>query len=107
MSNTIIYVKYASGFQWGKSPTGLVPLSTPINTSSSSPITYEFISIDTNPIFYKLPPGGATGTTLPTSNGPTVVVTPPRGYAEIAFATTSGGTYYTGSVTVDPDDFIG
>jgi hypothetical protein len=105
MSNTTIYVQYttSSGFQWGKSQSSLVPLTTKIDTVSGSRVTYEFVSIASITLYYKLPPSTPSGTVLPTSNGPTALVSP-NDEAEIAFATSSSGTYYTGTVTVSDDD---
>jgi hypothetical protein len=104
MTNTTVYVQYSSspGFTWGKNPSNMVPLTTSIDTESSSPITYEFIRIGTESIWYKLPPNAAEGTELPTSNGPTQVVDPDA-EAGIAFSNAKEGTYYTGYVKVTDD----
>ncbi len=103
--STIVYVEYVSGsFQWGKSTVSMVPLSTPIDTQSNVAVTYEFIRTGTNAIWYKLPPSSPTGTSLPTSNGPTVLVKSGRS-ATISFSSSSGGDYYTGTVSVSGDGF--
>ena len=104
LTNTIVYVQYSSeGFEWGKNPSRLGPLSTPIDTVSNTPVTYEFVSTGSASIWYKLPPTAPNGTQLPSSSGPTdVVATNSR--SPIAFAQSSGGTYSTGYVKVSDDD---
>lgn len=105
MSN--VYVQStATGFQWGFTTSNMVALSTNLSQTSSSPVTFTFLRHGTTSFYYKLPPGSATGKELPTSNGPSVIVNPDSS-ASISFSQTSGGTYYTGSVTVSSDDFFG
>jgi len=104
-SNTLVYVEYTpNGFQWGKTTGSMVPLATDIDTVSSSSITYEFVRTGSTSIWYKLPPSTPNGSVLHISDGPTAVVMPTR-HADISFSTSSGGTYYTGSVTVSGDGF--
>lgn len=102
--NTIVYVEYTStGFQWGTSTGSLVPLSTTIDITSSTSITFEFLRIGSTAIWYKLPPSAPNGTVLPTASpGPTVLVAP-NTRSSIAFATSSGGPYYTGYIKVSDD----
>lgn len=104
--NTIVYVEYTStGFQWGTSTGSLQPLSTTIDINSSTSITFEFLRIGSNAIWYKLPPSSITGTVLPTASpGPTVLVAP-KTRTSIAFANSSGGPYSTGYVKVSDDGF--
>ena len=93
-----------NAFQWGLTQASMVSISTTIITTSNSAVTYEFVSTGAGTIYYKLPPSAPNGTVLPTSNGPTVVVQP-NSRASVAFATSSGGTYYTGYVKVSDDGF--
>jgi hypothetical protein len=102
-TNTIVYVSYiGTGLQWGTSPVNMQPLASTIEVQSSSSVTFEFLRTGSTTIWYKLPPSSPTDTQLPTSNGPTTVVSPGT-RAQIAVSTTSGGPYYTGSVTVSDD----
>lgn len=102
--NTIVYVEYTStGFQWGTSTGSLVPLSTTIDITSSTSITFEFLRIGSTAIWYKLPPTAPNGTVMPTASpGPTVTVAP-NNRASIGVATSSGGPYSSGYVKVSGD----
>lgn len=101
--NKLVYVQYESGqFQWGTDTGSLVPLSTTIEIESDTRINFEFIRIGSTSLWYKLPPTAPAGTVLPTSNGPTTLVEP-GSRSSIAFATSSGGTYFTGYVKVSDD----
>jgi hypothetical protein len=108
--NTIVYVEYlATGFQWGTSTGSMQPLATTIEVVSERSVTFEFVRTGTTAIWYKLPPTAPAGTVLPTSSGPTVLVDP-GARKTISFATSSGGPYFAGSVTVSDDgvdDFLG
>jgi hypothetical protein len=108
--NTIVYVEsLATGFQWGLSTGNMQPLATAIEVVSERSVTFEFVRTGSTSIWYKLPPSAPAGTVLPTSSGPTVLVDP--GVRKtISFATSSGGPYFAGSVTVSDDgvdDFLG
>lgn len=101
--NTIVYVEYlATGFQWGLSTGSMQPLATTIVVESERSVTFEFVRTGSTSIWYKLPPSAPAGTVLPTSNGPTTDVDPGT-RKQIAVATSSGGPYFAGSVTVSDD----
>lgn len=102
-SNTLVYVQYtSSGFQWGLSTTALQALSEPISVASSTRITFEFLAYGSAAIWYKLPPTAPNGSSLPSTNGPTTIVSPGSS-ASISFAGSPTGSYYGGYVKVSPD----
>lgn len=99
-SNVVIHVKYtATNFEWGKSTSDMVPLSTPIITTSPNGITYEFVRTGSIALWFKIPPSAPQGSSLPTSNGPTVFVHSGTRQS-VAFATSEGGPYSSGYVKV-------
>ena len=105
--NTIVYVQYTTttGFQWGTDTGSLVPLSTTIDISSSTTVTFEFLRYGFTPLWYKIPPTNPNGTAMPTASpGPTIPVAP-NTRSSIGVATSSGGPYSTGYVKVSDDGF--
>jgi hypothetical protein len=74
-----------------------------IKAISTGSVTFEFVKYgaSTYNVFYKENPND-TAQQLPTSGGPTVIVGS-GDRNQVHFSRSSGGTYYTGSVTVSDD----